>query len=147
MLPTRFNNSMIPTFSNDFNDLFEGFFRNNNECRTTVKSSTSPAVNIVEKKDAFEIQVAAPGLDKKDFEVSFEDKRLTISSSKEIEKLEDTDTVRRREFSYSTFKRSFTIPENLDASSITAEYKSGILNVTVPKKEQVKKEAINIKIK
>lgn len=142
MLPVRLHNTAVPHFSN----LFDEFFGRGVEGATASCATTSPSVNIVENENAFTIQVAAPGLEKEDFNVSVDGNKLVISSEKEIEKLNEGDKFRRKEFSYSKFKRTFTIPESLDGEKITANYKSGILNVAVPKREIVKKEATQIKI-
>lgn len=97
-----------------------------------------PAVNIVEEKDDFRIEVAAPGLDKKDFKIDLNNNVLTISSEKNDEKEEKSERFMRREFSYSSFKRSFTLPETAQVDKIVANHKNGILQISIPKKEEAR---------
>jgi len=97
-----------------------------------------PAVNIVEGDDSFTIEVAAPGLEKKDFHVDLDNNCLTISSEKEQESEETTEKYARKEFSYSTFRRSFTLPETVNSEEIQASHKDGILYVKIPKKDEAK---------
>jgi HSP20 family protein len=102
--------------------------------------TTLPAVNVKETEDSFEIEVAAPGMKKEDFKVNIENNVLTISSEKKEErKEEEKGRFTRREFSYQSFQRSFSIPENLvDGEKISARYCEGILCIALPKKEEVK---------
>jgi HSP20 family protein len=99
-----------------------------------------PAVNISENKDDFMIEVAAPGLDKKDFNIDLDRNVLTISSEKQQE-TEDEDTkYMRREFSYTSFSRSFTLPDTADEEKIKANHKDGVLTITIPKKDEAKEK-------
>ncbi|MBL4703126.1 MAG: Hsp20/alpha crystallin family protein [Flavobacteriales bacterium] len=141
MLPVRFHNTTAPNFSNLFDEFFGKDMEYNASCSTTM-----PSVNIIESNEAFTIQVAAPGLEKKDFNVAVDGNKLTISSEKELEGLKDGEKFRKKQFSFSKFKRTFSIPEVLEGDKINAEYNSGILNVTIPKKEPVKKEIKQIKV-
>lgn len=105
--------------------------------------STNPSVNIVENADSYRLEVAAPGLAKEDFKVNIEDKTLTISAEKKVETKTETDTKDgdkfvRREFGFSQFSRSFTLPETVAADGIKATYEAGVLHVALPKKEVVK---------
>jgi HSP20 family protein len=97
-----------------------------------------PAVNIVEEKDEFRIEVAAPGLEKKDFKLDLNNNVLTISSEKNDEKEEKNERYMRREFSYSSFKRSFTLPETAQIYKIAAHHANGILQISIPKKEDAR---------
>lgn len=96
----------------------------------------TPAVNIVEEKDSFKIEVAAPGLDKKDFHIELDNFVLTVSSVREESKEENKDRFTSREFNYSSFKRSFTLPRTVKTDKIDASHKDGILTITIPKKEE-----------
>lgn len=127
----------LPSFWDNFfsRDLMD--WGNSNFSST---DTTLPAVNVRETDDAFEIEVAAPGMSKEDFRVNMENNLLTISSEKKEEKKEEEKgRFSRREFSYQSFQRSFAIPENLvEGEQITAKYCDGILCISLPKKEEVK---------
>jgi HSP20 family protein len=115
-------------FGKDFlGNLFEGY--------TGVNS---PAVNIIEGEDDFKIEVAAPGLNKDDFKVVLENNVLTISSEKENKKEEKDGRYMRREFGYTSFRRSFSLPETIDAEKISANHNEGVLYISVPKREEAK---------
>lgn len=119
-------------FDNFFNrDL--GTFFGNDLMRET------PSVNIIELEQAFNIELAAPGLDKGDFKVKVEDNHLLITAKKENKSEETGETGKfvRREFNYTSFKRSFRLPEDVDAEAIKANYENGVLVVNLPKAEVV----------
>lgn len=97
-----------------------------------------PAVNIMENENNFEIELAAPGLKKEDFQIKLEKNVLTISSKKEIEKNENGPNFMRKEFEYSSFCRSFTIPESVDSEKIKATHDNGILKLELPKFDKAK---------
>lgn len=120
--------------------LADDFFRNNllSDLFESEAGYSNPAVNIIEGKESFSIEVAAPGLDKNDFQINLDRNVLTISSEKETEKEEKDGKYMRREFSYSTFKRSFTLPETVEYEKIAASHKNGILTVTIPKRDEAK---------
>jgi HSP20 family protein len=105
-----------------------------------VDSAASiPSVNISENADAFILELAAPGLEKKDFTLSVDQGQLVISSEKENRKEEkEAGTWTRKEFSYHSFKRSFNLSDSIDTSRIEAGYENGILKVTLPKKEEAR---------
>jgi len=104
-------------------------------------SGSVPAVNVKETNDAFELEVAAPGMSKQDFKVELDNNILLISAQKE-EKHEEQDengNYARREFSYQSFNRSFSLPERMvKGDEIVARYTDGILHITVPKAEEAK---------
>jgi HSP20 family protein len=101
----------------------------------------------VETTDDYRIEVAAPGLDKSDFKIDFENNVLTISAEKEDKQEEKNERFMRREFNYSSFSRSFTVPNTMNAEKISAQHKDGVLHVIIPKKEEAKeKPARTIKI-
>ncbi len=135
-LPTLFDR----IFNNDLMDWGTSNFSGPN--------STLPAVNVRETEDDYILEVAAPGMTKKDFKINYQNNVLTISSEKEEKTEENDDGYSRREFSYTSFQRSFTVPGNeVDSDKITASYADGILNVKIPKREEVKpKPAREIKI-
>jgi HSP20 family protein len=139
------NNKMMPAFpsfiGNFFNDFLNDDFVNGN----IVKSV--PAVNISETANDFLVELAAPGLTKDDFKIEVENGTLSISGGKQQEKNENTGKFTRREFSYSSFQRSFTMPENVNGENISANYVNGVLTLVLPKKEEAKqKGAREIKV-
>lgn len=124
--------------------LSEDFFRSaliNNFFDEPQKSI--PAVNISESENNFLIEVAAPGYDKKDFKISFEKDVLTISSEKESKKEEDSVTIRKKEFYCQAFKRSFSLPEEINSDLISASYQNGILTIQIPKMEETKVKSVH----
>lgn len=129
MLPMIRNRKESPSVFDDFfnRDFLSDFF---NAERST------PAVNVSEEKDKYIIEVAAPGLNKKDFNVNLEDNMLTISSEKEDSDEEKNKNYMRKEFYFSKFSRSFTLPDNVKAEDIKASHKEGVLKVEVPKKQE-----------
>ncbi len=101
-----------------------------------------PAVNIEETEDVFIVALAAPGKIKEDFEITLDNDVLTIASEvKQEEAIENKEKrFTRKEFSYSSFKRTFNIPDTINTADITADYKNGILSVTLPKREEAKEQ-------
>ncbi len=99
-----------------------------------------PATNIREKDDAFVIEVASPGMKKSDFEVNVDNGVLTISYDFEDNIEKEGEHYTHREFGYSSFKRSFTLPDSVDGDQVSAKYSEGILFVHLPKKEEAKKK-------
>lgn len=95
-----------------------------------------PAVNIRESEDRFDLELSVPGRAKEDFNIEIDDNLLTISSEVKSEKESKEENYTRREFGYSSFKRSFTLPESVDEERIDASYENGILKFTLPKKEE-----------
>lgn len=104
-----------------------------------------PSVNIIENEKEYTIQVAAPGLEKGDFNINIEKDQLTISATRE-EKADTTKgEYKRREFNYSTFKRSFHLPETVNSEHISAKHENGILAISLPKEKVVEtKKTIKI---
>ena len=100
-----------------------------------VPGTTVPSVNIQETEKNFVFEFAAPGLERKDFNIELDNHILTVSSEKEEMKDEKENVYSRREYSYSFFKRSFSLPENVREENIDAKYENGILKVTVPKED------------
>ncbi|AMC10069.1 hypothetical protein Lupro_01830 [Lutibacter profundi] len=119
--------------------IFDDFFRDWSLSNFSNTNTTLPAVNIKENDDEFKVEVAVPGMDKKDFKINLENNILTISSEKEIENEEKNDKYTRKEYSYQSFERSFNLPKNVvNSEKITASYKNGELIITVPKREEAK---------
>lgn len=133
-------NQQLPTFKNLIENFFESEFPFSGTFGRFI-GSTIPSANIKESETDFQIELGIPGMKKEDIKIDLEDDVLTISSEQKEEKTEEKDNYTRREFNYSSFSRSFSLPEIVDADKITAEYKDGILNITIPKKESVIKKA------
>ena len=119
-----------------FPSLVDELFNQDMRVRTSSISSTMPAVNIIEQDTQFLIELAAPGNKKEDFEIEIEDGILSISSSNEEENTLEKETFTRHEFSYNSFRRSFTIPESVDVSTIEANYNEGVLLIKLLKLEE-----------
>jgi HSP20 family protein len=126
-MPTVFEDLFRP-----WNGLFDngGFFG---------RIMNMPAVNITEEKDEYKVSLAAPGLKKDDFKIDVDGNMLTISSEKEENKEEKDKTFTRKEYSYSSFSRSFTLPEEINKEKIEAKYEDGVLKIALPRKEEAKK--------
>lgn len=132
-------NMSFPSMMNLFDDLFYG------DLPTVFSSNFSegismPKVNIKESSDAFNIEMAIPGMKKSDFEINLDNNTLSISAKNEKTQNEDENGYTRREFSYSSFNRDFTLPETVDDSKIDAQYEDGILNIFLPKKDEAKQK-------
>lgn len=137
--------NVFDTMPSLFNDFFEGMFSNDLMNREMMRYV--PSVNIAERKADFRIELAAPGYTREDFKVEHDNGVLTISSEKQEEKSDSDSRYTRKEFSYASFKRTFSLPEYVDAEKISAEYKNGLLILTIPKREEAKqKPAREIKI-
>lgn len=134
MLPTILRRSYTsPRFLDDFfNDSYlPGFFTWDDRNYST----SSPAVNVEETDKEYLIEVAAPGLEKDDMKVAVDNGVLTISSEKKMENEEKKENYLRREFGHTSFSRSFSLPEEVDAEKISAKHKNGVLFVNLPKAE------------
>ena len=127
------------TFTNLMDDVFN---RSISDLVGSDFSVTTPSVNITENNDTFTLELAAPGLDKKDFNIFVDKDQLVISASKEV-KNEDKEEGKwtRKEFNYTTFKRTFHLTDAVDAENINAEYNKGILTLVLPKREEIKAKA------
>jgi HSP20 family protein len=140
-------------FSNTYPGLFDRFFDNElldwSNRNFSPTNTTLPSVNIKENDEGFEVELAAPGLEKKDFKIELNNNLLTISSEKKIEsEVKEGEQFTRREFSYQSFSRSFTLPNSANSEKVAAKYDNGILRVMIPKKEEAKpKPAKMIEIK
>jgi HSP20 family protein len=123
-----------------FPSLFDDFFKPWNEWFDTSSAITVPAVNITENANDYKISVAAPGLKKNDFHINVDGNMLTISAEKEETKEEkEGENYTRKEYNYSSFSRSFTLPQEVNREKIEASYEDGVLKLVLPKKEEVKK--------
>ncbi|MCX2838998.1 Hsp20/alpha crystallin family protein [Salinimicrobium sp. MT39] len=126
-----------------FDDMFKTDWMDNGNSGMNRIGTSVPAVNISENDDAFNLELAAPGMTKKDFNLELDNGLLTISAEekKENEKKENGGRFTRREFSYTSFKRAFSLPDTVEADKISAEYKEGVLMINLPKREDAKVQA------
>lgn len=136
MLPVK--NSLLPNVSKFFDDDWNTLFDWTNR---SFNNSTLPSVNIKENGDHFMVEVAAPGLKKEDFNIELNNNLLIISCEKEYSEEDNNDQFRRREFSYTSFRRTFNLDAAIiDQEKIMARYEDGILYLTLPKKEEAKEK-------
>ena len=131
----------VPTLNRFFDDFFTRDLFWNGE-NGLPKFSTTPAVNIKETDNSFDLELAAPGLDKKDFNIEVNEDVLTISFERKEKKEVNEETYRRREFGFQSFKRSFSLPETLDGDKIQAKYENGVLNLVIPKRPEAKPQPV-----
>lgn len=107
--------------------------------RTQNFASTNPAVNIIERDTSYTLNVAAPGMKKEDFNIELNNELLTISANQESSKETNEEiNYTRREFSFTSFKRSFNLPDTINTAEIEATYTDGILSVQLPKREEAR---------
>lgn len=135
--PTRpglSKNRMFDTFPGVFDDFFntlgEGF------------TSYTPAVNVSEKENSFEVELSAPGFNKEDIKVEMENGVLTISGENKTENVKEEKNYSRKEFSYGSFKRTFTVPEMIDEENVQAKYENGILKLSLAKRKELKENPV-----
>ena len=108
------------------------------------RGAWNPSVDIYENKDHIVLEAELPGMKREDFELSVENNVITLRGERQFEKKEDSDNYHRVERSYGSFTRSFTLPQTVSAEGATAEYKNGVLRVTLPKREEAKARRIEI---
>jgi len=131
----KFNNSIIPSVFDHFFDSPWSYAPVYQE----GKAKSVPATNIKEDETCYSIELAVPGLNKEDIKINLDNDRLTISAEQEEKNETNAEGYTRKEFSYSSFSRTFTLPENsIENDNVSAEYKNGILFVTLPKREELK---------
>ncbi len=135
---------MLPRINTgfEFPDLFDRFLNDNLlRNKSALSDYTVPAVNVSEDDKKYEVDVAAPGMEKKDFNIDITDNVLTVSAEKQEEEKKEEENYVRREFGYTQFKRTFALPENTNEEKIDANYKDGVLKIAIPKKEIEKAKA------
>jgi len=145
MTLVKFNNAQKNQLANPFfNDVYsllnDSFFNDK-------FASKVPAVNISESTNGFDVELAVPGLKKEDFKINLDKNVLSVSADKKTETVDENKKFSKREYSYNSFSRSFTLPETADQSKIEADYTDGILKLTIGKKEEAKIQAREIIVK
>ncbi len=126
----------MPSVFDDFFKPWNEWFDNDNQLSRTLNV---PAVNITEQKENYEVSLAVPGMKKDDFNIDVDGNMLTISCVKEESKEEKDKKFTRKEYNYSSFSRSFTLPEEINKNNIEAKYNDGVLKIVLPRKEDAKK--------
>lgn len=126
----------MPSLFNDFFKPWNEWFDNGNLMGRTFNM---PAVNITEEKDEYKVSLAVPGMKKEDFKIDVDGNMLTISSEKEETREEKEKKFTRKEYNYSSFSRTFTLPEEINKEKIEAKYEEGVLKILLPRKEEAKK--------
>jgi HSP20 family protein len=142
MTLTKRNGNLIPSIPTFFDDFLNRDIADWNRLNYSGSGTSLPAVNIKETKDAFEVEMAAPGMTKKDFTIEVDGNQLTISAERNNQSEEkEGERFTRREFSYQSFERSFTLSkEVVDGEKIKARYEDGVLRLVIPKKEEAKQK-------
>jgi HSP20 family protein len=128
----------FPALFDDFFKPWNEWFDNDNRFWATVRI---PSVNITENKDEYNVSLAVPGMKKEDFKIDVNGNMLTISCEKDETKEEKDKKYTRKEYSYSSFSRTFTLPEEVNREKIDARYEDGLLKLSLPRKEEAKKFA------
>ena len=147
ILEKRREESFVKPFrelQKEIDRLFDDFFAP--VSRRFVESGFSPEMDVYETDDSVVIEVEAPGLKKKDFTVKVEDNMLTISGEKKAQHEEKGRNYRIAERCYGKFQRSIALPDYLDAEKVKAKYVDGILEVTIPKREDRKAKTVEVKV-
>jgi len=145
MTLVKFNSDKKNALMPGFNDVFDSIF--NDTFFGDRMMTRVPAANISESTDHFHVELAAPGLKKEDFKLKLERNVLNISVEQNTENKQEERNYAKREYSYSSFVRSFTLPESADTNGIEAKYNDGVLCIDIPKREEAKMVARQIEIK
>jgi HSP20 family protein len=131
----------------EINRMFDDFFRSDSDESSLLTQAWRPAADITEEDDAYVAKVELPGVSKDDVKITMQDNVLHIRGEKKSEKKGKEDNFHRVERFYGTFQRSFTLPTSVKSDRIEAEYKDGILTITMPKAEEAKPKQIEVKVK
>ena len=124
-----------------FNEFFNDYLNTDLVAKNVFKSV--PAVNISETTEGFSVELAAPGMNKEDFKIEVENGTLKISSEKKQESNVENKKFTRKEFSYSSFSRTFNLPEQVNTEAISASYENGVLKLQLPKRDEAKQKPVH----
>ncbi|MHA7843038.1 MAG: Hsp20/alpha crystallin family protein [Winogradskyella sp.] len=131
----------LPSLSSWMDDIINKNF--SNEVMSNFNTGiTLPAVNVLDNNEEYIVEMAVPGLKKSDFDISLDNQMLSISAELSTKNEDTNENYTRREFGYSSFKRSFTLPETVETDKIKAMYENGILKVFLPKRDEAKKKPL-----
>lgn len=145
MTLVKFNNGQKREVNPWFGDVFDSII--NDSYFNDRFVNKVPAVNIAETENEFHIELAVPGLKKEDFKINLDKNVLSVSAEKKTENVDESKKYSKREYSYNSFVRSFTLPEAADYARIEAEYTDGVLKLNVAKKEEAKIQSREIAVK
>ena len=138
-------NENYPMWTNFFNDILHNDWNDLSLRNYSQANTTLPSINIKETESDFEVEMAAPGMDKKDFKIEIDKGVLSISTeSKNESEHTEAGNYTRREFNYQSFCRSFSLPTSVDSDKICAKYENGILKVLIPKRDEAKPKPVRM---
>jgi HSP20 family protein len=135
----------LRTLQEEVNRLFTGSMPRGFDDEGIARGAWSPSVDIYENKEQIVLEAELPGMKRDDFDLSVENNIITLRGQRQFEKQDESDNYHRVERSYGSFTRSFTLPNTVSAENANAEYKNGVLRVTLPKREETKARRIEIK--
>lgn len=125
--------AMFPNFGNAFDNFLKMDYN---------YGESTPSVNVTENEQEYQLEYLVPGFKKEEIKVALEQNVLTVKAERKTETTEEQKRYTRKEFSFSSFKRSFTLPENIDTEQMVAKHEHGILSITIPKKVEEKKSGL-----
>ena len=134
----------LRTLQEEVNRLFTGNMARAFDDEGIARGSWNPNVDIYENKDQIVLEAELPGMNREDFDLSVENNIITLRGERHFEKKDETDNYHRVERSYGSFTRSFTLPQTVSAEGATAEYRNGVLRVSLPKREETKARRIEV---
>ncbi len=147
MTLVRYNpKRVVSSVDRDFDTVFDSFFKAP-VFRSEYNCDFMPRIDIVEEKDSISLQIELPGMKKDEIKVVVEDGALTVSGERKQETRDEDTNYIRVERDHGSFSRSFTLPENIDSERVSAEYKDGLLHITMQKTEKAKPKEIAVEIK
>src|ERR1041385_8992586 len=135
----------LRTLQEEVNRLFTGNITRGFDEEGIARGAWSPSVDIYENKDHIVLEAELPGMKREDFDLSVENNVITLRGERQFEKKDESDNYHRVERAYGSFTRSFTLPNTVTAEGATADYRDGVLRVTIPKREETKARRIEVK--
>jgi HSP20 family protein len=135
----------LRSLQDEVNRLFTGNIGRTFDDEGIARGSWQPSVDIYENKDQIILEAELPGMNREDFDLSIENNVITLRGERRFEKKEDTDNYHRVERAYGSFTRSFTLPNTITGEGASADYRNGVLRVTIPKREETKARRIEVK--
>lgn len=135
----------LRTLQEEVSRLFTGNLPRAFDDEGIARGSWSPNVDIYENEDQFVLEAELPGMSREDFDLTVENNVITLRGQRQFEKRDETDTYHRVERAYGSFMRSFTLPNTVSADGANADYRNGVLRVTLPKREETKARRIEVK--